>query len=316
MGEKILGLEAVNGYRYDDREKFESNSVSMNWFTQLIPPRIRSLGKKRDIPDQLWLSCSGCQHMLFRKHLEEMLCVCPHCKHHMMWPVEARLRHMFDEGVFQWVLCPGVPSDPLNFRDQKKYVDRLKEARQKTSATDAVRVAWGKVGGAPVVVSCFDFQFIGGSMGMAAGEALLQGARTAMDKRACYVIVTSSGGARMQEGALSLMQMPRSIVALQMVKEAGLPVILLLSHPTTGGVAASFASLGDLTFAEPGAIIGFTGARVIQETLRQPLPAGFQTAEFQQNHGFVDAVVPREHWHHTLVNVLKTLRHLLGANRP
>lgn len=293
----------------------ENYIIPMNWFTQLIPPRIRSLGKKRDIPDQLWISCSGCQHMLFRKHLEEMLSVCPHCGHHMAWPLESRLRHLFDGGTFQWIPCPVVATDPLNFRDQKKYGDRLKEARQKTGTSDSVRVAFGKVGGDPLVSACFDFQFIGGSMGMAAGEALLQGARTAVEKRACYLVVTSSGGARMQEGVLSLMQMPRSVLALNIVKEAGLPVILLLTHPTTGGVAASFAALGDLTFAEPGAIIGFTGARVIQETLRQPLPKGFQTAEFQRSHGFVDSVVPRDQWHKTLVNVLKTLRHLLGSNR-
>jgi acetyl-CoA carboxylase carboxyl transferase subunit beta len=251
--------------------------------------------------------------MVFQKHLEENLFVCPQCMHHMHWPTQARLGHLFDDGVYQVVPVAAVPADPLGFRDQKKYTDRLKEARQKTNQSDAVTVAAGKVSGFPVVVSCFDFAFIGGSMGMAAGEALIQGAREAIDRRACYLIVSSSGGARMQEGILSLMQMPRSIIAVQMVQESRLPVVMLLVHPTTGGVAASFASLGDVTFAEPGAIIGFTGARVIQETLRQPLPEGFQTAEFQKKHGFVDSITSRDAFRDAFSKLLKTLRHVVGV---
>lgn len=239
--------------------------------------------------------------------------VCTHCGHHMMWPVSARLADLFDGGYYQVLSLPSVFLDPLGFRDQKKYIDRLKDARQKTKEVDAVTLAVGKVAMIPVVVACFNFSFIGGSMGMAAGEALIQGARTAMDKKACFLIVSSSGGARMQEGILSLMQMPRSTIAVQMVKEAGLPVVMLMAHPTTGGVAASFAALGDITFAEPGAIIGFTGARVIQETLRQPLPEGFQTAEFQKKHGFVDLITPRSFFREKFSDVLRTLRHVMAG---
>jgi acetyl-CoA carboxylase carboxyl transferase subunit beta len=285
----------------------------MSWLTQLLLPKIRSLGKKRDVPEHLWVSCSGCTQMVFQKHLEDKLFVCSKCGHHMAWPVNARLAHLFDEGLYDVLPSAGVAADPLGFRDQKKYTDRLKDARQKTGQPDSVIVAVGKVARAPVVASCFNFGFIGGSMGMAAGESLIQGARMAVEKRACYLIVASSGGARMQEGILSLMQMPRSVIALQMVKEAGLPVVMLLAHPTTGGVAASFAALGDLTFAEPGAIIGFTGARVIQDTLRQPLPDGFQTSEFQKKHGFVDLITERSAFRTTFSDVLRTLNHLLGG---
>jgi acetyl-CoA carboxylase carboxyl transferase subunit beta len=251
--------------------------------------------------------------MIFQKHLEDNLFVCSHCGYHMPWPIHARLSHLFDDGQYQSLPLSAVALDPLGFRDQKKYTDRLRDARQKTNQVDAVTLAVGKVSAAPVVVICFNFAFIGGSMGMAVGEALVQGARTAVEKRACFLIVSSSGGARMQEGILSLMQMPRSIIAIQMVKETGLPVMMMLAHPTTGGVAASFAALGDLTFAEPGAIIGFTGARVIQDTLRQPLPDGFQTAEFQKKHGFIDLIVPRNTFQKTFSDVLHTLRHIVGG---
>jgi acetyl-CoA carboxylase carboxyl transferase subunit beta len=285
----------------------------MSWLTHFIPPKIRSLGKKRDVPESLWSSCLGCEKMIFQKHLEDNLFMCTHCGHHAMWPVAHRLAHLFDDGYYQALPLPTVPLDPLGFRDQKKYTDRLKDARQKTKESDAVTLAVGKVGTYPVVVACFNFAFIGGSMGMAAGEALIQGARMAVDKKACFLMVSSSGGARMQEGILSLMQMPRSTIAVQMVKEARLPVVMLMAHPTTGGVAASFAALGDVTFAEPGAIIGFTGARVIQETLRQPLPEGFQTSEFQKKHGFVDLITSRSVFRETFSNLLQTLHHSMAG---
>lgn len=217
--------------------------------------------------------------------------------------------HLFDDGHYQNLPLTSVKLDPLGFRDQKKYTDRLKEARQKTNQSEAITLAFGKVSQFPVVVACFNFAFIGGSMGMAVGEALVQGARTAIEKKASFLIVSASGGARMQEGILSLMQMPRSIIAVQMVKENRLPLVMLLTYPTMGGVAASFAALGDVTFAEPGSIIGFTGARVIQETLRQPLPEGFQTAEFQKKHGFVDLITPRHTFRQTFSEVLSVLNH-------
>jgi len=283
----------------------------MSWLTQFIPPKIRFLGKKREFPENLWVRCLGCSQMVFQKHLEDNLFVCGHCAYHMPWPTHARLAHLFDGGHYKTLPLTSVPIDPLGFRDQKKYTDRLKDARQKTNQSDAIILAVGTVAMAPVVVACFNFGFIGGSMGMAVGEALVQGARAAVEKKACYLIVSSSGGARMQEGILSLMQMPRSIIAVQMVKESGLPIVMMLAHPTTGGVAASFAALGDVTFAEPGAIIGFTGARVIQETLRQPLPEGFQTAEFQKKHGFVDIISARKVFRETFSDFLKILRHIV-----
>jgi acetyl-CoA carboxylase carboxyl transferase subunit beta len=266
----------------------------MNWFTQLIRPKIRSFTQKQDVPDHLWTKCTTCAQMLFSKDLEDALCVCRHCGAHMKWSTKARLSHIFKgEDKYQVLPTPALTGDPLQFRDQKKYTDRLKEARARTQHSDALVVAFGHIQRMPMVVACFDFAFIGGSMGMAVGEGLVIAARHAVLHRAALLLIPSSGGARMQEGLFSLMQMPRSVIAVHMVKEARLPVILWLTNPTTGGVAASFASLGDITLAEPGAIIGFTGARVIQETLRQPLPLGFQTAEFQKQHGFVDQIVPR-----------------------
>jgi acetyl-CoA carboxylase carboxyl transferase subunit beta len=267
--------------------------------------------------------------MIFQKDLESSLFVCRHCGHHMPWPARARLNHLFGgSSAYKILPLPKVPADPLAFRDQKKYQDRLKEARAKTEFGEALVVAAGHahypvdqaspsnlpasagasgqltpLGGPglveqshkiPVVAACFDFKFIGGSMGMAVGEGLLMAAEAAAASRSILLLIPSSGGARMQEGIFSLMQMPRSIIATQKARQAGVPIVVLLTHPTTGGVAASFAALGDLTVAEPGSIIGFTGARVIQETLRQPLPSGFQTAEFQKEHGFVDAIIARE----------------------
>lgn len=297
---------------FHDRDKENSYDklkriLQVNWLTQLIRPKIRSLSRRQEIPDNLWKKCERCEQMLFSKDLLEQLCVCRHCGFHLQWPVLERLKHLFDGGRYQLAEPPAVATDPLGFRDQKKYVDRLKEARQKTGLSEAILVASGKIQEQPVVGACFAFSFIGGSMGMAVGESLIAAAHLAIAKKACLLIVPASGGARMQEGILSLMQMPRSIIALELVKEAGLPVIALLTNPTTGGVAASFASLADITFAEPGAIIGFTGARVIQETMRQQLPDGFQTAEFQKTHGFIDSIEPRCTFPETIGKLLKLL---------
>lgn len=279
----------------------------MNWFTQLLRPKVRALTQKTDTPDHLWTQCTQCEQMIFHKDLSEHFYVCRHCGKHMAWPLKDRLAHLFGESGYTTLSLPQVAPDPLHFKDQKRYTDRLKEARQKTGRQDGVVAAFGTVHKMPVVAVCFDFAFIGGSMGMAVGEALVHSAQYAIQNKALLMILPSSGGARMQEGIFSLMQMPRSALALRMVKDAGLTSLLLLLHPTTGGVAASFASLGDITWAEPGAIIGFTGARVIQETLRQPLPKGFQTSEFQKDHGFVDAIVPRGQLQSSLADLCKVL---------
>ena len=279
----------------------------MSWLTDFVRPRIRKLVRRAEIPENLWSKCLGCEHMLFHRDLIANLNVCQHCQYHMRLSTKDRLDALFDQKEYTRIPVRSVPQDPLHFKDSKRYIDRLKEARTRTGETDALILAEGTIGGVDCVMAVFDFDFIGGSMGMAVGEALVTGSDMAIEKKCPLIVIPSSGGARMQEGILSLMQMPRSIVATSLLKEANLPYITILTNPTTGGVAASFASLGDITLAEPGAVIGFTGARVIQETLRITLPPDFQSAEFQREHGAVDQVVHR----HELKNRLATLLHLL-----
>jgi acetyl-CoA carboxylase carboxyl transferase subunit beta len=279
----------------------------MSWFTNFVRPKINALIRKNEIPDNLWYKCTACEQMVFHKDLISYQYVCRHCGHHMRIPVKARLENLFDQGNYLRVSVPPVPIDPLKFKDSKKYPDRLKAARAETGEEDAIIVAEGTIGGFPVVIAAFDFSFIGGSMGMAVGEGLVLGAKRACELKAAYITIPSSGGARMQEGILSLMQMPRSVIAVEQVKEAGLPYIPLLTNPTTGGVAASFAMLGDIAIAEPGAIIGFTGARVLQETIRHALPPGFQSAEFQLENGMVDMVTPRPDIRQKLIDILSIL---------
>lgn len=278
----------------------------MGWLKHFIRPRIRSLSK-REVPEGLWQKCKNCEKILFSRDLEKDLFVCGYCGFHMMWPVSERLKNLFDDGVYTTLLCQKVPKDPLRFRDMKKYTDRLEAARSKTGSRDAVTVASGKIESYTMIVACFDFGFIGGSMGTEAGESLVYAASQAIEQHSPLLVVTSSGGARMQEGALSLMQMPRSVAAILSLKENRLPFIVLMTHPTTGGVSASFASLGDVTLAEPKAIIGFTGPRVIQETSRQTLPENFQTAEFQLQHGFLDQIVSRKDLRCVLSNIVAVL---------
>jgi acetyl-CoA carboxylase carboxyl transferase subunit beta len=279
----------------------------MNWLTNFIRPKIRSLTKRSELPENLWKRCPGCEQMLFCREIKEHFFVCQHCGFHMPMNPSERLKKIFDAQDYQLLETPTVPLDPLNFKDQKRYIDRLKESKQKTQGTEAAVGAFGKVFSLPLVTVCFDFDFIGGSMGMAVGELLLMGAKKAIQEKAAFLTITASGGARMQEGILSLMQMPRSIIAINQVKQAGLPFFSLMTNPTTGGVAASFASLGDIILAEPRAIIGFSGARVIQETLKQTLPKGFQTAEFQKSHGFVDMIVERKNIKETLGMLMRML---------
>ena len=265
----------------------------MNWLTEYVRPKIRTLFTRREVPENLWHQCPACEQMIFHRDLLTNLKVCPHCGHHMRVGAVERIGWTFDEGSFTRIELPKVPLDPLRFRDSKRYTDRLKEARDKTHLDDAVVVAHGRIEGQQAVVAAMEFEFLGGSMGAGVGEALLAAARLAVLQEAPLIVFTASGGARMQEGTISLMQMPRSIIATRLVKEAGLPYIVVMTDPTTGGVTASFAMLGDLNIAEPGALIGFAGPRVIEQTIRQKLPAGFQRSEFLLDHGFLDAVVKR-----------------------
>ena len=289
----------------------------MNWLTNYVRPKIRALYTRKDVPDNLWHKCPTCEAMLFHRDLEEHLHVCQHCGFHMRLDPIKRVQMLFDDGRYQTVELPKAVVDPLKFRDQKRYTDRLKEAQSKTGRNDAIVVAHGEMGGLTTVVAAFDFGFMGGSMGVAVGEGILAAAKLAISLKAPLIVVPASGGARMQEGILSLMQMPRTTIAVEMVKEAGLPYIVLLTDPTTGGVTASFAMLGDIHIAEKGAQIGFAGARVIESTIRETLPEGFQRAEYLLEHGMVDMVVHRRDLRDTLVRTLGLLmRPTLSVGAP
>lgn len=277
----------------------------MNWFT-----RVRNslpFVAKRTTEETLWVKCPGCSEMLFTKEYEENLKVCPRCGHHGRIGADERLRQLLDDG-YEVLQQPDVAEDPLKFRDTKKYTDRLKQARAKNPHKDAFTVGSGAIEGHPAVVGVQDFSFMGGSMGMAVGTAFCQGAERALTRKCAYIVVTAAGGARMQEGILSLMQMPKATVMTRRLKEAGLPYIVLLTDPTTGGVTASYAMLGDVHIAEPGALIGFAGQRVIQDTIREKLPEGFQRAEYLHKHGMVDMVVKRHDLKTTLASLLDYLQ--------
>lgn len=279
----------------------------MSWLSNL-PPGIKNMFKKQDSgPDALWVKCGGCGEMLFGRDLDASLQVCASCGHHMRISTTDRLKSLFDEGQFELVPLAEPAVDPLKFRDEKKYADRLKENRKKTGRSDAMEIALGSVEQLPVVVAVQDFDFMGGSMGMGVGETLLKATDEAVRRRRPLVVFTASGGARMQEGIFSLMQMPRTTIAVQMMREAGLPYVVVHTHPTTGGVTASFAMLGDVHIAEPGALIGFAGPRVIEQTIREKLPEGFQRAEFLRDKGMVDLVVARADMRKTLSKLLRVL---------
>ena len=280
----------------------------MSWLSNFVRPKIRALVAKPDVPDNLWHKCTKCEAMIFHRDLEQNLHVCQHCGHHMRLKPEERLAMLFDDGNYETIELPKAPVDPLKFRDSKRYTDRLRDAQSKTGHQDAIQVAHGTVGGMSAVIAAFDFGFMGGSMGVAVGEGMLAAANLARLQEAALIVVPASGGARMQEGILSLMQMPRTTIAVQQVKEAGLPYIVILTDPTTGGVTASFAMLGDIHIAEHGAQIGFAGVRVIEETIRETLPEGFQRAEYLLEHGMVDIVVRRSELRETLVRILDLLR--------
>ncbi|MFZ5735753.1 MAG: acetyl-CoA carboxylase, carboxyltransferase subunit beta [Pseudomonadota bacterium] len=278
----------------------------MNWLTNVVRPKIRNM-LRRETPENLWIKCPDTGQLVFYKDVEQNQFVIPGSNYHMRMGALARLKSIFDNETWYDVALPEVVADPLKFRDERKYADRIKDARTKTGAHDAVRVGFGKLETSPVVVAVQDFDFMGGSLGMAAGEAIIRGMELAVEKHAPFIMFAASGGARMQEGILSLMQMPRTTVAVQMLREAKLPYIVVLTNPTTGGVTASYAMLGDIHIAEPGALIGFAGARVIEQTIREKLPDGFQRAEYLKDHGMVDMVVHRHDLRSTLARLCRLL---------
>ncbi|WP_036264375.1 acetyl-CoA carboxylase, carboxyltransferase subunit beta [Methylocapsa aurea] len=274
----------------------------MNWISNVVPPKVRSL-LRRETPENLWVKCPESGELVFHKDLEANLFVVPGSGYHMRLAPKARLDNLFDGAVYEELATPEVPLDPLKFRDVKRYTDRLKEYRLKTEALDAIKLAFGALEGKNVVVAIQDFDFLGGSLGMAAGEAIVTGMLTAVERHTPFIIFTASGGARMQEGIFSLMQMPRTTIAVQRLRAAKLPYIVVLTNPTTGGVTASYAMLGDIHVAEPGAVIGFAGARVIEQTIRERLPEGFQRAEYLEAHGMIDMVVHRHDMRATLARL-------------
>ena len=280
----------------------------MNWINNVVRPKIRGiLGAKREVPDNMWVKCPVSGQIIFHKELEENLFVFPGSNHHMRMTAQARLTHLFDDGVYEQVALQTVPLDPLKFRDERRYTDRLRDAKDNTELEDAVLVGEGLLDGKPVVAGVQDFRFMGGSLGMAAGEAVVTGMMRAVERKTPFVLFAASGGARMQEGIMSLMQMPRTTIAVQRLREACLPYIVVLTDPTTGGVTASYAMLGDIHLAEPGALICFAGPRVIEQTIREQLPEGFQRAEYLRAHGMIDMVVHRHELRETLARLCSLL---------
>ena len=279
----------------------------MNWISNYVRPKINSLFSRREMPENLWTKCPECGTMLFHRELADNLNVCTNCEHHMAISPRARFAALFDGGVFAEVKVPEPILDPLHFKDQKKYPDRMKAAQKATGEKEAMLVAEGEIGRTPIIAVGQDFSFMGGSMGMYVGNAIVAAAERAVKLKRPLVLFSAAGGARMQEGILSLMQMPRSTVAVQMLKEAGLPYVVVLTHPTTGGVTASYAMLGDVQIAEPNALICFAGPRVIEQTIREKLPEGFQRAEYLLDHGMLDRVTHRRKLRDELVTILRLL---------
>jgi acetyl-CoA carboxylase carboxyl transferase subunit beta len=278
----------------------------MNWISNVVRPKIRNMLRK-EVPENLWIKCPETGQLVFYKDVEINQFVIPGSNYHMRMSATARLKCMFDGETWLDIAVPDVPIDPLKFRDERRYADRLKDARTKTGMNDAIKLGLGKLHGLPVVIAVQDFDFMGGSLGMAAGEAVVKAAETALDKHTPFILFAASGGARMQEGILSLMQLPRTTVAVELLREARLPYIVVLTNPTTGGVTASYAMLGDVHIAEPGALIGFAGPRVIEQTIREKLPEGFQRAEYLKEHGMVDMVVHRHELRPTLARLCRVL---------
>jgi acetyl-CoA carboxylase carboxyl transferase subunit beta len=281
----------------------------LNWINNLVRPKLKGILNKREMPENLWIKDPGTGEMVFHRDLENNQFVVPASGYHMRMGARVRLDHFFDGGAWEEISVADVPVDPLKFRDERKYTERLKDARAKTGLQDAILIGAGTVEGVGLVAAVQDFSFMGGSLGMAAGEAVITAFDTARERRQPMVMFAASGGARMQEGILSLMQMPRTTIAVQRHREENLPFIVVLTNPTTGGVTASYAMLGDVQIAEPGALIGFAGPRVIEQTIREKLPDGFQRAEYLRDHGMVDMVVHR----HNLREVIARICRLLTA---
>ena len=279
----------------------------MNWISNYVRPKINSLFSRREMPENLWTKCDSCGTMLFHREIRESLNVCTNCGHHMTLVPRDRFTALFDGGVFTEVPVPDVAPDPLNFRDSRRYTERMKSAQRDTGETEAMLVAEGEIGRTPIVAAAQDFSFMAGSMGMYVGNAIIAAAQRALDTKRPLILFSAAGGARMQEGILSLMQMPRTTVAVQMLKDARLPYIVVLTHPTTGGVTASYAMLGDVQIAEPGALICFAGPRVIEQTIREKLPEGFQRAEYLLEHGMLDRVTPRKELRGELITITRLL---------
>ena len=278
----------------------------MNWITDYVRPKLRSM-LRREVPDNLWATCDSCNQMLLTKKLVKTFNVCPHCGHHMRVLAHDRLKWTFDNGEYTLVQLPTTPVDPLGFRDQKKYTERLKSAHKTSQTEESLLVAQGTIGNNPAVVGVMVFEFLAGTMGAAFGEAFITAVECAIAKKCPLIMFTASGGARMQEGLISLMQMPRTTIAVQMLRDAHLPYIVVLTNPTTGGVTASFAMLGDIQIGEPNALIGFAGPRVIQDTVRETLPEGFQRSEYLMEHGMLDMVVHRKDIPRVLAQIISLL---------
>ncbi|MFV0410554.1 MAG: acetyl-CoA carboxylase, carboxyltransferase subunit beta [Paracoccus sp. (in: a-proteobacteria)] len=285
----------------------------MNWITNYVRPRINSLFSRREVPENLWTKCPECGTMLFHRELSDNQQVCTSCGHHLPISPRERFAAFFDGSIFKDVAVPEPIADPLQFRDQKKYPDRMKAARHSTGEKEAMLVAEGEIGRTPIIAAAQDFSFMGGSMGMYVGNAIIAAAERAVALKRPLVLFSAAGGARMQEGILSLMQMPRTTVAVEMLKEAGLPYIVVLTHPTTGGVTASYAMLGDVQIAEPNALICFAGPRVIEQTIREKLPEGFQRAEYLLEHGMLDRVTKRTDLREELITILRIMTGLPPA---
>ncbi len=279
----------------------------MNWITNYVRPRINSIFSRREMPENLWTKCDSCGTMLFHREVTDNLGVCTNCNHHMNITPRARFTALFDGGIFSEIDVPEPTQDPLHFRDQKKYPDRMRAAQRVTGEKEAMLVATGEIGRTPVVCAAQDFSFMGGSMGMYVGNAIIKAAQESKRLKLPLILFSAAGGARMQEGILSLMQMPRTTVAIQMLREAGLPYIVVLTHPTTGGVTASYAMLGDVQIAEPNALICFAGPRVIEQTIREKLPEGFQRAEYLLEHGMLDRVTDRRKMREELTTIVRML---------
>jgi len=279
----------------------------MNWFKKIVPPGLKKIFSKRSLTKELWLKCNNCEAMLFHKDAKENLYVCNECDNHMRISAKERFNQLLDQGSIKYIEDPIVPIDPLKFRDEKKYIDRLKDSKKKTKITDSVVIGYGSINQINVTLAVHDFQFMGGSLGMAAGESIIKAIKHSLDNHYPFILCASSGGARMQEGILSLMQMPRTTIMIQALREKKIPYIVLLTNPTTGGVTASYAMLGDIHIAEPNALIGFAGPRVIQDTIKENLPDGFQKSEYLLDHGMIDMVSHRKDLKNNITTILEIL---------